>query len=118
MEVKYKLFRKGLSTVVETVLEKVENKPFNHFINNVVSIVRTVENIEEFARQAYQARQEGLESIIKAEMFEWYTKKAGYNAEVAKIVIDYVTDIVFITIGGTYQMVEEIKEYKNTPKEN
>ena len=118
MEVKYKLFRKGLSTVVETVLEKVENKPFNHFINNVVSIVKTVENIEEFAKQAYQAREEGIKEEIKQEMFLWYTKEAGYDKKIVAIVIDYVTDLVFITIGGTYAMAEEVKQYKSQPKED
>jgi hypothetical protein len=112
-----KLFRKGLSTIVETALEGIEEKPFTHFINNAMSTINCVKNSSQFAKEAYHAQQNDMIKELKDEMIRWYIG-VGYKKEIVEIVVDYISDIVFISIGGTYAMVEAIKDYKNKePKE-
>lgn len=110
------LFRKGLSTVVETTLEGIAKKPFTHFLNNAMSVIKTVQNADQFAKEAYYAQQNGMIDELKAEMKKWYSDN-GYDKGIVEIVVNQITDMVFVTIGGTYQMVEDIRVYQSESKE-
>lgn len=112
---KVKVFRKGLSTIVETVIEIKSRKPIWNLRNNVSSIIDKIQKAGQFKDEAmYLVDKNPLEiDAIIQEMITWYTSKKGgaYDIALVSPVCNRVTNIVVTAIGETFLLDEELKEW-------
>ena len=110
-----KVFRKGLSTIVETVLEVKTKKPFWNFRNNIGSMIEKIKQAAIFKNEAvYLVDKNPLEiDAIIQEMITWYTSEKGgsYDPLLVKPVCKRVTNIVVTAVGETFLLDEDLKEW-------
>ena len=113
-------FRKGLSTIVETVLEAKTKKPIWNFRNNMASIFDKIEKRAVIIQEAkYLVSEKPTEiDVIITEMINWYTSKKGgsYDGALVVPVCNRITRIIISILGETTLLDEELKEWSE--KEN
>ena len=109
------IFRKGVSTIVETTLEAITKSPFTNYINNISTLMATLKNKEAFYYEAIHVYGNvELRHQIEQEMFLWYTEqsKIKYDPFIVSVVSEAITEHVAINIGGFARMFQAINEYK------
>lgn len=120
--VKFPLFRKGLSTSVETALELTVKSPVSNYFNNTKSIIHTYQNKEQFYLEGVQAVNTGGEvELMKAEMIKWYSEdsKIKYEKQLVIDTVEYITGIVIFALIKTGVHVDNVKAYnkRQSPKQ-
>ena len=113
-KVNFPLFRKGLSTAVETALELTVKSPVSNYFNNTKSILHTYQNKEQFYLEGVQAVNTGGEvELMKAEMIKWYSEdsKIKYEKQLVIDTVEYITGIVIFALINTGVHVDNVKAY-------
>jgi len=115
------VFRKGLSTIVETVIEAKCKKPVWNYYNNVVSMVDKIKKSAQFGEEAVylieqskidESGKSKIDEIIK-EMITWYTSKAAgsYDPLLVVPVCNRVTNIVVVAVGESLLLDKDLAEW-------
>ena len=115
-----KNFRKSLSGIVETCLEKYTHKSIWNFRNNINDLIEysgyTTKIVEE-ARYLIKRNPSLIDDIIE-EMNDWYTgvhkdSHENYDEALVMIFTEEVTAIYVNVLGRTYSAVKRLKAYEN-----
>jgi hypothetical protein len=117
--VKAPLFRKILSTIVETALEKYTRKSIWNFRNNIIQAIDQAPWMEQIAIEARELLKDDPQEIdaIIEEMGLWYTgndgrSKESYEPEVVAIFCEEITTIFVSALGSSSSLVLRLSEFE------
>ena len=116
-----KNFRKSLSGIVETCLEKYTHKSIWNFRNNVNNLIEYSKKTTKIVQEAHFLikKNPNLIDKIVEEMNLWYTgehkdSKERYDAELVSIFTEEVTAIYVNVLGRSYSTAERLKAYEKS----
>ena len=116
-----KNFRKSLSAIVETCLEKYNHKSIWNFRNNVNNLVHYSNKSIKIIREAQYLvkKNPNLIDTIILEMNDWYTGKhkdsrESYDYNLVCIFTEEVTAIYVSLLGNSYSAAQRLKRYEKS----